>query len=155
MDKRIWLVICVAMFVLMIVMIIGSSIKSAAKRKIELERYKKMTGRAEGKILSIRTEEYRCHNRDGEDDIDYKTFVTYQFEVDGKLYKGSGEGSGAFWQKKKQMICYNPEDPTDNCTKYYHGMKTGGLGAFIVVILFVLLVVGGSVFAYLKVNGIV
>ena len=50
--------------------------------------------------------------------------ISYQFEVNGQVYYGEGEGSGAFWERDKQTICYDPNDPDDNCTLYYLNSKT-------------------------------
>ena len=59
------------------------------------------------------------HN-DGEvDDMDSVYIVSYEFEVDGKTYKGQGEGSSSSKEGETQTICYDPSDPTVNCTLYY------------------------------------
>ena len=59
------------------------------------------------------------HN-DGEvDDMDSVYIISYEFEVDGKTYKGQGEGSSSSKEGEIQTICYDPSDPNVNCTLNY------------------------------------
>ena len=86
-----------------------------------------MSGRAEGRILTSRTDRHEHvtgSGRDKEYHSTYHCMLTYEFDVDGVTYTGSGEGSGAFWQQKHQTICYDPNNPDDNCTLYYYNDKT-------------------------------
>jgi len=98
-------------------------IKNAAKEKqARIDRY---SGRAEGKIIEHHWEttmSARVASRQREDDmdvLDHIYIVSYEFEVDGKIYTGKGEGSPAFQVRKKQTICYDPSDPNVNCTLFY------------------------------------
>ena len=110
----------------MLIFIIGSSVKRSASRKIERERYAKMTGVAFGTVLSRRMVKKNIRTtREGED-YDLKCMIRYEFEADdGRVYTNEGEGSGAIWNKDSQKIRYNPEDPKDNCTEYVYKNKMG------------------------------
>ena len=110
----------------MLIFIIGSSVKRSASRKIERERYAKMTGVADGKVLERRMVKKNIRTtREGED-YDLKCMIRYEFEADdGRVYTNEGEGSGAIWNKDSQKIRYNPEDPKDNCTEYVYKNKMG------------------------------
>lgn len=121
-----WTGILILSFVLMLIFIIGSSVKRSASRKIERERYAKMTGVADGKVLERRmVKKNILTTREGED-YDLKCMIRYEFEADdGRVYTNEGEGSGAIWNKDSQKIRYNPEDPKDNCTEYVYKNKMG------------------------------
>lgn len=121
-----WTGILILSFVLMLIFIIGSSVKRSASRKIERERYAKMTGVADGKVLERRMVKKNVRTtREGED-YDLKCMIRYEFETDdGRVYTNEGEGSGAIWKKDSQKIRYNPEDPSDNCTEYVYKNKMG------------------------------
>ena len=121
-----WTGILILSFVLMLIFIIGSSVKRSASRKIERERYAKMTGVADGKVLERRMVKKNIRtSREGED-YDLKCMIRYEFEADdGRVYTNEGEGSGAIWNKDSQKIRYNPEDPKDNCTEYVYKNKMG------------------------------
>ena len=121
-----WTGILILSFVLMLIFIIGSSVKRSASRKIERERYAKMTGVADGKVLERRMVKKNVRTtREGED-YDLKCMIRYEFEAeDGRVYTNEGEGSGAIWEKDSQKIRYNPEDPKDNCTEYVYKNKMG------------------------------
>ncbi|SEW03923.1 hypothetical protein SAMN05216413_0935 [Ruminococcaceae bacterium KH2T8] len=121
-----WTGILILSFVLMLIFIIGSSVKRSASRKIERERYAKMTGVADGKVLERRMVKKNIRTtREGED-YDLKCMIRYEFEADdGRVYTNEGEGSGAIWNKDSQKIRYNPEDPKDNCTEYVYKNKMG------------------------------
>ena len=121
-----WTGILILSFVLMLIFIIGSSVKRSASRKIERERYAKMTGVADGKVLERRMVKKNIRTtREGED-YDLKCMIRYEFEAeDGRVYTNEGEGSGAIWKKDSQKIRYNPEDPKDNCTEYVYKNKMG------------------------------
>ena len=110
----------------MLIFIIGSSVKRSASRKIERERYAKMTSVADGKVLERRMVKKNVRTtREGED-YDLKCMIRYEFEADdGRVYTNEGEGSGAIWNKDSQKIRYNPEDPKDNCTEYVYKNKMG------------------------------
>ena len=80
-----------------------------------------------GTVTNYRKERilrYESHDSETSDSYEYLTIISYQFEVNGRVYYGEGEGNGAFWQRDKQMICYDPNDPDDNCTLYYLNSKT-------------------------------
>ncbi len=141
MNGFMWLGITVLSFVLIIIFVIVSSAKKAAFRKMERERYAKMTGRATGKVLERRMVKKNVrHTREGED-YDLKCIIKYEFEAeDGKIYRNEGEGSGAFWERNKQEIRYNPEDPSDNCTKYKYDDKMGISGAIGGIVFFIIMV---------------
>ncbi|MBO4309997.1 MAG: hypothetical protein J5856_02900, partial [Lachnospiraceae bacterium] len=71
------------------------------------KRMKHLTGRAVGTILNgtLYTEtEYFGHQngQTGETTTTHRYIVTYEFEVNGVTYRGQGEGSYAFWEKKRQ-----------------------------------------------------
>ena len=86
-----------------------------------------LSGRAMGTVTNYRKERilrYESHDSETSDSYEYLTIISYQFEVGGRVYYGEGEGNGAFWQRDKQMICYDPNDPDDNCTLYYLNSKT-------------------------------
>ena len=121
-----WTGILILSFVLMLIFIVGSSVKRSALRKIERERYAKMTGIADGKVLERRMVKKNVRTtREGED-YDLKCMIRYEFEAeDGRVYTNEGEGSGAIWKKDSQKIRYNPEDPKDNCTEYVYKNKMG------------------------------
>ena len=121
-----WTGILILSFVLMLIFIIGSSVKRSASRKIERERYAKMTGVADGKVLERRMVKKNIRTtREGED-YDLKCMIRYEFEADdGRVYTNEGEGSGSIWNKDSQKIRYNPEDPKDNCTEYVYKNKMG------------------------------
>lgn len=152
MTSLMWMGVVVLCFALLLIFIIGSSIKNAAVRKAKRERYLKMTGRAEGRVLERRMVKKNVHNtREGED-YDLKCIIKYEFEAsDGRIYRNEGEGSGAIWEKKSQKICYNPEDPNDNCTKYVYDDKTGKSDV-IGGILFLLIMAGIVLAVYLYIK---
>ncbi|MBR6484390.1 MAG: hypothetical protein IKT14_05170 [Clostridiales bacterium] len=153
-NIKIWL-IGIPFAILMVALFIWSSVKDALRRKAIKEQYKKMSGRADGKISNFKmVRRSRYHNR--EEDVDYDAFMDYEFEVDGKIYKGHGEGSGALWKRKTQTICYDPEDPDNNCTLYIYDRKTGKTGCLTsLVVLITLVAIFGTVFYYFfKVKGI-
>ena len=62
MTSLMWMGVVVLCFALLLIFIIGSSIKNAAVRKAKRERYLKMTGRAEGKVLERRMVKTNVHN---------------------------------------------------------------------------------------------
>ncbi len=93
------------------------------------KRMKHLTGRAVGTILNgtlyTETENYGHQNgQTGETTTTHRYIVTYEFEVNGVTYRGQGEGSYAFWEKKRQKICYDPQNPEDNCTLFLYNSKT-------------------------------
>ena len=121
-----WTGILILSFVLMLIFIIGSSVKRSASRKIERERYAKMTGVADGKVLERRMVKKNIRTTHEGEDYDLKCMIRYEFEADdGRVYTNEGEGSGAIWNKDSQKIRYNPEDPKDNCTEYVYKNKMG------------------------------
>ena len=121
-----WVGILILSFVLMLIFIIGSSVKRSASRKIERERYAKMTGIADGKVLERRMVKKNVRTTREGVDYDLKCMIRYEFEADdGRVYTNEGEGSGAIWNKDSQKIRYNPEDPSDNCTEYVYNNKMG------------------------------
>ena len=89
--------------------------------------FSRLSGRAMGTVTDYRKERYlrnESHDPETGDSYEYVTIIRYQFEVNGRIYTGEGEGNGAFWQKGKQMICYDPDDPEENCTLFYMNSKT-------------------------------
>ena len=88
-----------------------------------------MTGRAVGTILNgtLYTETYDYGHQTGqtvETTTTHRYIVTYEFKVNGVTYQGQGEGSYAFWERKRQTICYDPKNPEDNCTLFFYDSKT-------------------------------
>lgn len=86
-----------------------------------------LSGRTEGKILTrslVRDEYITGSGRNKEYNSSYRCMLTYEFEVDGISYTGKGEGAGAFWKKESQTICYDPNNPNDNCTLFFYNSKT-------------------------------
>ena len=148
MNMFLWVGVLVLSCALIILFAIVSSVKRAARRKIERERYAKMTGIAMGTVLSRRMVKKNVrHTKEGED-YDLKCYISYEFEAEnGKIYRNEGEGSGAFWERKQQKIRYNPEDPSDNCTKYVYDNKMGISGA-IGGIMFLLIMAGIALAIY-------
>ena len=61
--------------------------------------YSHLSGRAMGTVINRYEEKILLtdyHNSsDDRDHYQYKTIVTYQYEVDGQIHTGEGEGSGA------------------------------------------------------------
>ncbi|MBR4731672.1 MAG: hypothetical protein IK081_02790 [Lachnospiraceae bacterium] len=55
-----------------------------------------------------------------------KCYVTYEFYVNGRRYEGSSESSDSELDKNEQVICYDPEDPSKNCTLWYLEKQTTG-----------------------------
>lgn len=109
--------------------------------------YSHLSGRAMGTVINSYKEQILLssyhYSSDERDHYEYKTIVMYQYEVDGQVHTGQGEGSGALWHRKHQMICYDPSDPGDSCTLFYakretksHALKT--LIVFIVVLAVIL-----------------
>lgn len=137
---------------LMIVFMVIASIRASATRKARKQEYEKLSGRAKGVISNFRTEEYRRGHGENET-VKYKCFMDYEFEVDGKVYHGKGEGSGALWERKKQMICYDPENPEKNCTKYYFEKMTGTGGMLSAVMCMVIIFIIVAVI-FMKFKGI-
>lgn len=126
MDKLIWLGVLILCPVLIIIFAVSSSIKRAAVKKAQRERYAKMTSTATGKVLDRRMVKKNFRTTSEGEDYDLKCFIKYEFEADdGKVYRNEGEGSGAFWERREQKIRYNPEDPSENCTKYVYDDKMG------------------------------
>ena len=95
------------------------------KRKEREECFKRLSGRAEGRIVEHHWDRYGEYNytRDPINDFDYLFMVTYEFVVNGQTYTGKGEGDPAFQAKKKQTICYDPSNPDENCTLYYYNRQ--------------------------------
>ena len=148
MNMFLWVGVLVLSVVLIILFAVVSSVKSAARRKIERERYAKMTGVAVGTVLSRRMVKKNVRNTKDGEDYDLKCIIKYEFEAeDGKIYRNEGEGSGAFWERNKQKIRYNPENPSDNCTKYKYDDKMGISGA-IGGIMFLLIMAGIALAVY-------
>lgn len=83
-----------------------------------------LSGRAEGKILKrdIVKHESKPAGRGGNGDVSNYTecYVTYEFVADGITYTGRGKGSGNYIDRNSQIICYDPQNPDDNCTLYYY-----------------------------------
>ena len=116
--------------------------------------YSHLSGRAMGTVINRYEEKILLtdyHNSsDDRDHYQYKTIVTYQYEVDGQIHTGEGEGSGALWHRKHQMICYDPSDPGDSCTLFYLNRETKShvlqtfiaIIACVVVVFFVLFFLG-------------
>ena len=110
-----------------------------------------LSGRAMGTVTNYRKERilrYESHDSETSDSYEYLTIISYQFEVNGRVYYGEGEGNGAFWQRDKQMICYDPSDPNDNCTLYTvdsmtksHFLKTL-IFIIVALVIFYLVIVG-------------
>lgn len=124
-----YLLIGMVVFFAIFILVNRSSAKERLQNivKEEQDRFKKLTGRAEGRILEHHWENYsnplsagRQHKEDSMDDSDTVFMVTYEFEVNGQTYKGHGEGSPSFSRRKTQPICYDPSDPNQNCTLYYY-----------------------------------
>ena len=68
MKGLMWIGVLVLSFVLIIIFVIASSVKNAAIRKKQRERYAKMTGRAVGTVLERRMVKTNVRNtREGED----------------------------------------------------------------------------------------
>lgn len=90
--------------------------------------YSHLSGRAKGTVINSYEEKILLssyhYSPDDRDHYEYKTIVMYQYEVDGKVHTGEGEGSGALWHRKHQMICYDPDDPGDSCTLFYLNKET-------------------------------
>jgi len=149
MNALMWTGILILSFVLMLIFIIGSSVRRAARRKRERERYSKMTAVADGKVLERRMVKKNIRTtREGED-YDLKCIIRYEFEdEDGRVYTNEGEGSGAIWNRNSQKIRYNPDDPNDNCTKYVYDNKMG-ISDVIGGIAFLLIMAGIAVTIYL------
>ena len=106
--------------------------------------FSRLSGRAMGTVTDYRKERYlrnESHDPETGDSYEYVTIIRYQFEVNGRIYTGEGEGNGAFWQKDKQMICYDPNDPDDNCTLYYLNSKTKSHFLKTVIFFFVVLII--------------
>lgn len=118
----------ILLFVLIFVL---TSLSRRCHNKVSVlpEEYRCYTGRAQGRILE---HHWKTHftgqsagprNEDNIDATDSVYMVKYEFEVDGKTYKGEGEGSPALQGRKNQTICYDPSDPTKNYTLYYLNSK--------------------------------
>ena len=153
MDKT--TIIIIGIGVLMVVLWIASSVKAAARRRIEKEHYQKMSARATGTITKRNvTKELREKRSDEDkDEYDYVCYVSYTFVANGQTYSGYGEGSRAHKHKNEQTICYDPTDPNSNCTEYFYKKKTqhsivGDIIAFIVF-------AGAVAFAYCYAKGII
>ena len=54
MNSLMWTGVVVLCFVLLLIFIIASSVKKASFRRMQRERYRKMTGKAVGKVLNRR-----------------------------------------------------------------------------------------------------
>ena len=122
----------------LIVVLTSLSRKHFNKVAVLPEKYRSYTGRAEGRILKHHWETFmksgvgtgRTMKEDTIDSSDSVFYVTYEFEADGKTYKGEGEGSPVFKVRKSQTICYDPSDPTKNCTIYYLNSQKYNPNAF-------------------------
>ena len=55
-----------------------------------------------------------------------KCYVTHEFYVNGRRYEGSSESSDSELDKNEQVICYDPEDPSKNCTLWYLEKQING-----------------------------
>lgn len=94
-------------------------------KKHAREKYASYTGR---KTVRIQTREmvetviYK--DEKGRDVCEDKCFVTYEFYVDGRRYEGSSESSDSELDKNEQVICYDPNDPNNNCTLWYLEKQT-------------------------------
>lgn len=113
-----------------------------------------LSGRTMGTVVNLYEDKTLItsanQSSDGRDHYDSRTIVTYQYEVNGQLHTGEGEGSGAFRDRKQQMICYDPEDPGNSCTLYFLNSKTKShfvqtlVTVVIMLVLLVLAIVFGS-----------
>lgn len=154
-DPKTWIIVIIPILVIFVGSIIWASISDAIIRKKRREQYGKMKGRAKGDISNFKMHR-KVRYRNGEKDYRYTARMNYEFEVDGKIYKGEGIGSGALWQRKQQVICYDPDNPEDNCTKYYYD-RMMGKDSFIMVLvaLMTFVFIFGFVFYFFfKVKGI-
>ena len=74
-----------------------------------------LTGRAEGRITDHREERIDVRDENDNWKSEYKgTIISYEFDVGGVTYTGSGYGSWALWKREHQTICYDPDNPSDN-----------------------------------------
>ena len=110
-----------------IVIVVIFELMKIPKRLKAKAAFSHLTGRAMATITDYHKERIlRAESTDPEssDSYEYRTIIRYQFEVDGRIYTGEGEGNGAFWQRDKQMICYDPNDPDENCTLFFLNSQT-------------------------------
>ena len=127
-----------------IVLLVVFELSRIPKRLKAKAAFSHLSGRATGTITDYRKERiprYESNDPESSDSYEYRTIISYQFEVNGQIYTGEGEGNGAFWQKDKQMICYDPNDPDDNCTLYYLNSKTKSHFLKTVIFFFVVLII--------------
>lgn len=142
-----YVIIIVAFIALMVL----TELLSIPKRIKARAAFKNLTGRAMATVTDyrkVRELRYRSTDSETNDSYEYKTYISYQFEVNGQVYTGEGEGDGAFWKKDRQMICYDPSDPNDNCTLYTvdsmtksHFLKTL-IFIIVALVIFYLVIVG-------------
>lgn len=145
----------IAIIVIMIPLMVFSSVKSRKRKNAELAKYKKMTGRVTAKVLNRKMVRERWHQGMDDEEEWYKCYIDYEFVVDGKTYRGNGEGSGAVWKKHNQVVCYDPDNPENNCPKYYYDSKMDtGTGAILITIVIVIAVFAAG-FIVLKNNGMI
>ena len=138
--------------VIMVPMFVYSMIKGAARKRAIRDEYKKYTGRVKGKILDKRTD--RTTTGYGEEErVEFTTYVSYEFEANGQMYRGYSEGSGALWKGKSQYIRFDPDHPENNCTEYYYNNVMSGNG---LTYFFMFVLIGGAVaFAVCRAKGII
>ena len=85
-----------------------------------------LTGVANGRILSHYEDTYQSWDseRGTYDTMSRGTVVSYEFEVNGVTYTGSGYGSWTRKNRQYQPILYDPQNPSDNCTKAHYDRQT-------------------------------
>ncbi|MBO4927427.1 MAG: hypothetical protein J5379_04165 [Clostridiales bacterium] len=116
--------------ILFIVALFGFVIVSEVGRIPRRIRAKKamahLTGIATGRIKSHYEDTYESWDSEREtyETRSRGTVVSYEFEVDGKTYTGSGYGSWAIKNRQYQPICYDPQNPSDNCTQAHYNSQT-------------------------------
>ena len=85
-----------------IALIVLTELLSIPKRIKAKAAFKNLTGRAMATVTDyrkVRELRYRSTDSETNDSYEYKTYISYQFEVNGQVYTGDGEGNGAFWKK--------------------------------------------------------
>ena len=128
--------------ILGLVMALGFIAANDSRRK----RYKPMKVKTIAKIITTESEYNMNTNWRRDDTPSMKRLedrmAKYVFSVNGVEYRGNGECSLFKFSGSTVKVCYNPDNPNENCTVYEKRWQTGnGEALATIVIIGVIIIV--------------
>ena len=106
--------------------VLVSELNGIPKRKRARKAMALLTGEANARITSHYEDTYESYDseRGTYETHSRGTVVSYEFEVNGVTYTGSSYGSWARKYREYQPVLYDPQNPSDNCTRAHYNSKT-------------------------------